>query len=572
MASIGGSPLNLIYTSFPADENQKNRVTGYNSQSKVQSIFQSETDRNSSKRTFEPWPLMKSTGNQNNGIRQTLHSDDVYDISLNKIIENSQKVSLNNASQYPIKLSAMDFAYLKNVGVYPNNRLMVARRYPSSVGDDFTRIPFTPLSTLISWHPESEDFLSMTFGEVWEDADVDFKSVLDELGKDFMGKDAGGITGGGAGVIPLPGFTEIFQRQVFSALGIFDKDSAENIPAGNPNLIKQARQRKLIKDEASGSGLTCNVSIKMVCEWEQKFIQGVDPTIVFLDIIHNVLNFGTSESITYGLSGGMNQKFKDFLDLMEKSPLDAIKKIVKAIGESVGKIIDQIKEAMGVNGKPKEEVSDVDKGNLAEKMIKGMLNVGESVLIATVKKYKIRLIGISNALSGAPSTPWHITIGNPMRPIFCSGDMECTDVTLTLGPTLAFNDLPSTIKAEFTLKNARPWGAQEILSKFSSGHVRISEIKPNIYTADEMSEFVADQNQSDAFNVSQKKGSGSINTNGQPQGIVENNQSGDSDSDFDDIGGGVAATGNSGKSIDGNRETQNAYVNPDANDENLLIA
>jgi hypothetical protein len=38
------------------------------------------------------------------------------------------------------------------------------------------------------------------------------------------------------------------------------------------------------------------------------------------------------------------------------------------------------------------------------------------------------------------------------------------DVKLTLGSALAFNDLPTTIKAEFILTNARPWGLQEILA------------------------------------------------------------------------------------------------------------
>ena len=74
-----------------------------------------------------------------------------------------------------------------------------------------------------------------------------------------------------------------------------------------------------------------------------------------------------------------------------------------------------------------------------------------------------------------PSTPWHITIGNPLRPIFCAGDMYMADdMILKLGPNLAFNDLPSNIIAEFTLTNARAWGLQEILAKFNAGSLRVS--------------------------------------------------------------------------------------------------
>jgi hypothetical protein len=89
-----------------------------------------------------------------------------------------------------------------------------------------------------------------------------------------------------------------------------------------------------------------------------------------------------------------------------------------------------------------------------------------------VSKYKLRLMGIANALTGSPSTPWHITIGNPKRPMFSSGDMYTKEVTLTLGKTLAFNDLPSSIKIEFSLTNARPLGASEIFNRLNTGRGR----------------------------------------------------------------------------------------------------
>jgi hypothetical protein len=94
-----------------------------------------------------------------------------------------------------------------------------------------------------------------------------------------------------------------------------------------------------------------------------------------------------------------------------------------------------------------------------------------------VQKYRERIIGITNVLSGMPSTPWHITIGNPLRPIFCSGDMLVEDVQLKLGSHLSFNDLPTTITATFKLKNARALGLQEIMAKFNSGYLRVLSYK-----------------------------------------------------------------------------------------------
>ena len=81
-------------------------------------------------------------------------------------------------------------------------------------------------------------------------------------------------------------------------------------------------------------------------------------------------------------------------------------------------------------------------------------------------------MGIFAALSGAPSTPWHVTIGNPLRPTFCSGDMLCTKVDIKQGPQLSFNDLPTYITAKIELKSARDQGMQELFTKFNSGGMR----------------------------------------------------------------------------------------------------
>jgi hypothetical protein len=46
---------------------------------------------------------------------------------------------------------------------------------------------------------------------------------------------------------------------------------------------------------------------------------------------------------------------------------------------------------------------------------------------------------------------------------------------------LAFNDLPASIKAGFTLTNARPWGLQEIMAKFNSGYLRTLDAEKSYY-------------------------------------------------------------------------------------------
>ena len=59
--------------------------------------------------------------------------------------------------------------------------------------------------------------------------------------------------------------------------------------------------------------------------------------------------------------------------------------------------------------------------------------------------------------------------------------MLCEEVTINLGPQLAFNDLPSTIEAEFKLVSQRNLGIDEVMEKLSCGAVRITVEQPTFW-------------------------------------------------------------------------------------------
>jgi hypothetical protein len=472
----GGKSRNIKVNSY-------NTATGESSNTGTRSIFSGGTG------SIAPYANIGKTGTSTAGgmgfdeykgiKRSTLHNNTVYDISLINIIE--------QLSGTQAELRPSDFAYLKDIGVYPNNRLMIARRFQSPQADNIYKKAkgvSAPMAIMISWKPQGEDFINISFGEEWQDANADFKNVLDSLGEDFLGKDLGKRIGGAGAAIPLPGFTEQIQRVVLTKLGVL-KEGSDNdpLPSGNPNLIKMAKRRKTVASEAAGSGLKCSVSVTMICEWEQKFISGLDPTIVYQDILSRILTFATSNSYTYGLTS----KFNNVVNRWMEDPRTIVTDMVTFIKEGLGKAKEEIKKLIdgltsSLSGaKDSKEASEKAKleenkkllGELgtdpAQKIIDGVIGV----LSKQLQKYKIEIEGIARSLSGAPSTPWHVTIGNPLRPVFCAGDMYMEqDIKLTLGPTLAFNDLPSSIKAEFTLQNARPWGLQEIAAKFNSGSIR----------------------------------------------------------------------------------------------------
>lgn len=439
---------------------------------------------------FSPYP---STYNKESGsvegIRQArdVHDDNANNTSVESIIEyTNQKNPQTGSLLYPaMKLDYSHFAYLKNLGVYPNNRLIVARRFAGGVGNDLTQIGGTPLATIVSYFSDTEDTLSITYGEEWTDAEGGFEEVLNDIGEDILqGDNRGGKLGSGLAaalnVIPLPAITEGLQLEVLNKLGLSGAGQGfGKSPMGNPNIIREAKQRKVLKKAEAGSGLKAAFTVKMTVEYEQKFIGGLDPTLVYMDLIQNALTFGTSDSafqfspaFAAGATGLISKLISGDIGAIIQAITSFVSSIVEALGNVISEFVNNIVDPPSGDG-DKEEPSARDLAEAAKNTILNFVRATFQATVGTViSKYKIRLMGISNALTGSPSAPWHITLGNPKKPIFTSGDMLCSDVTLTLGKTLAFNDLPSTIKLDLTFTNARNLGAQEIFNRLNTGRGR----------------------------------------------------------------------------------------------------
>jgi hypothetical protein len=505
MAILGGSPLGLIgIRSTPSRDGMSTFNAGKSRNVNINKYNTGKPNEGDSKLGMvslftgggrvKAWPNIGQIGTEQDStgldstykgvVRTTLHNNDVYDTSLLNIIE---KLSSTSAGLRP-----SDFAYLKDLGVYPNNRLMVARRFAGPVDDNIFRKGRLPIAVMMSWKPEGEDFFTISFGEHWEDSKADFTGILNDMGKDFLGENAGGAIGGGLGGIPLPGFTEQLQRSVLVKLGVFSQDADTDIlPAGNPNLIKIAKKRKTIAFSEAGSGLKCDFQVTMTCVYEQKFISGIDPTIVWQDLLATILRFGTSTSSDYKLSKDFGKK----INRWSTNPRTMVSDFSEALKEGLSSAKDKLLEVLDSDYQKKIDEADVNEGNEGNdddrtqseklndernaekeglsKLIDGLINSTVETISATVGKYEQEIRGVVGALTGAPTTPWHITIGNPLRPIFCAGDMLVEDVKLTPGPDLAFNDLPARVTVEFVMKNARPWGMQEIAKRFNTGNLRV---------------------------------------------------------------------------------------------------
>ena len=496
--------------------------------SQVPSLFSSEHS------------LVAGSDEKNTGVFESplsfknLHNDERYDLSTSNIIK-----QLGRAGSLKLKYS--DFVYCRDYGVYPNNRLIIVRRFGGPVGDSLTSRGGTPIGTLVTWFDDQNPPISIDFGINWDEAEVSFKNVLNNIGNDVglnkVNINLGDVAGGAFGALQVPGAFEPFTRAVFAKAGLVGAGSENFIPSGSPTLIKEAKQRKLIPEDSPGSSLSGKITVAVKCAWEQKFIGGIDPTKVYYDLLRMILHFGSDDASFYLGSGStINSVLNKILAILE-NPAEFIKKIITGFVEAFTKVVTLVKDKINeffksqkqeripnrtdeddepdpvkrADNRKKAEQKEIDDKNTKTDAANALVEKAKATAISAIdsviglfsnitgglaRKYKHVLLGIGNSLSGAPSTPWHVTVGNPFRPILSSGDMYMDSaIKLILGPTLAFNDLPSYIEVEFTLTSARNLGANEIFRKLHTGEVRISsKQKKTFYVEEEESDTVKGNN------------------------------------------------------------------------------
>ena len=360
-------------------------------------------------------------------------------------------------------LRPADFAYLKNLGVFPLNRLWILRRFKEgdTVPDnllDWEGAPH-PTSTVIGWIPPDEDnFFNMSFNEEWTTQTDRVDEVLSRILDDEFGfktKAVQSIPGWSQGI--LMGFLEAMGMTNFS----FDK-----IPFGDPNVLQEAATR-VADPTKSTYGLRSKYSQTLKTTYEQKFIGEIDPGSAFLDIIRNLTLMGTSDVVYFSSDNEIFAAIREASAQGNNLDLwwDVIKVMVTKFVEAVQKLLVQGADLIKGQGKTSATEINNPLANITGGIIK-------TILSSTVAKYKWPLKAGIGVMTGENTTPWHLTIGNPYSPVVSFGNVKVESVTLKMNNELGFNDIPTRIDVDISVSLGRNIGAQEIFGMFNNGYMR----------------------------------------------------------------------------------------------------
>lgn len=389
--------------------------------------------------------------------------DDPNNINLAHLIEWSE----NKPAQ---RLRWSNFVYLRDLGLYPNNRIKILRRYAHPVDDTIATSWGEPISTMITWvDPSDENMLDFKFGEGWESKSETIMEVVQDILKEGLASAGGAVQGAfNAAQNMGKGWQEGIIIEIGKYLGVYTGNDIQ--PKGNPNIIVESTIR-----QTEGKGIHSAFDFTFNTAFEMKYIDGIDPSMAYIEIMQEILRMGGSKS-QFIFTGKFGSKLKKINDLIAKGDTrELIKIIIDSIAKGITKLVKLVIDAIKNIATAVVSAAGGDFSGLQD-LMDDFLNM---TLGNLARLYRIRLEGAIAAMTGAPTGPWHLTIGNPKKPVISIGNLVCNSVDVKIGNVLSYDDVPTTIDVTFNLKDGRSRGIQEILRLFNMDSFRQYDIPPD---------------------------------------------------------------------------------------------
>ena len=204
---------------------------------------------------------------------------------------------------------------------------------------------------------------------------------------------------------------------------------------------------------------------------------GLSPKIVALDLISNFLN------LTYNDAQFLGQLSRYFPKLgvkFDPTVAEAFGNLITSWGTTFSgnssadlmKLVTLLKGAMFQAGSKLLT-------NTGDTAVKGLQAIAMSKLGDAIPK----LLSVKSALSDRPVGEWHITVGNPMNPIFVMGDLIVTNTDMKWDEEIGPDDFPTGCTFTVTLHQGKPRDKTAIERMLNLGDTKLTSgtIKTSSY-------------------------------------------------------------------------------------------
>lgn len=426
---------------------------------------------------FNRFSLVNYRGNQLTGVKagydsasgqyHKINQDELINPTASKIIEITSRDGENRGYKYDYS----DFALARYYGRIPNNQMITLRRFAFPITDDIItpKILGDNGKMIDNKHPDIaraitflgeapgnkiEDILKFSHGYNWKNAEANVQELQSQRGTD--GGKVGGIVNGStflsAAANASSGRDAVASNAAERNAG-FDpfKGTYPNHIFGPLNVIKDT----LVREQ----GLTFDQEFTLKFEYELRSFGGVNPKIMMLDQMANILalTFNTAPfwggAVRYTGSGKVARPLGDLAKLKSGDYAGFLGSVMKDMGDMFKSVGTGVSNLM--KGKDSKLLNNLVGGSLMK-----MFNTPQGGQ------------AVNALLTGDPTGAWHVTIGNPLNPIMVVGNLACQSTDIHFEGGTGVQDFPERMVVTIKLKPGRPRDKAEIESMFNAGRGR----------------------------------------------------------------------------------------------------
>lgn len=360
--------------------------------------------------------------------------------------------------------SVKDFTSLPYYGIIPNNRLLTLRRFAYPVFDDiFSKESQSEpdIARALAYSSQEtnrlNDILSFSCGVRWKE----LKSAVEQ---NSMIGSQNGVSGFVGGALKL--IDPTFGKQALQGANRLNYDPLhdQNKVYGPVDSIDSMHIRDV--------GLNFEQEFTIKFEYDLKSLNGQNQKAVMMDIMSNMLLLTTNDAKFWGGArywvGPRPSKYMH--DLKYLAP-DSFEQFLHGA-------TTQFKSFIGTYGGPGGAKNAKE---TLKKIASNAFNLGFGKLLNSIGRPGIPVA--NSLLTGNPTGEWHLTVGNPLNPILCAGDLILTNSNFVFNDELGFDDFPTRLTVELTLQHNKPRGRAEIESMFNAGKGRMYFKPENLVSA-----------------------------------------------------------------------------------------
>lgn len=414
-------------------------------------------------------------------------------LTASSLVEDSPPFGVRDGKS-PTPYAASDFIFSKHYKKVPLNHLITLRRFPFPTYDSLEfdgENTYKPIAQAITYFGEStenklEDLTKFSGFINWREMEAEINDVPgEERGfseTPFMSNLSGAnanVNLGGGRKASLSGNTVASGLKYGNALTNQGREAASGRAAesqerqrllGDPNYTNEVLGPVNVvnKTHIRERGLGADLELDLVFEYKLRSFSGINPRVAMVDLICNMLSLTFNNAKFWG---GANRYFpkvnqfgfigdqQKFYDGDYKGFIDSF---VTQLGDGLGTGISALKGLMG----------NILSGNLSG-IGDALGGAGSALFDLQSGKSRPNVLGFRAILTGLPVGEWHVTVGNPYRPIMMIGNLICTNFEFHMGGPLGADDMPTELKFNIKLKGGRSRDKGDVESTLNFGQGRI---------------------------------------------------------------------------------------------------